>query len=150
MMNEPISTIMITKVVTVSPDDKLTVVKDILFNKRFHHIPVVKGPKNRLVGIITSYDIFKLNRKFEDYDSIKVQEVMTRKIATLRPEEKIGAAAQIFLRHLFHGMPIVNDDLELVGIITTHDILRYNFDKEYPDDEFEMIWRNFEVIEDEE
>lgn len=149
-MNEPISTIMITKVVTVSPDDKLTVVKDILFNKRFHHIPVVKGPKNRLVGIITSYDIFKLNRKFEDYDSIKVQEVMTRKIATLRPEEKIGAAAQIFLRHLFHGMPIVNDDLELVGIITTHDILRYNFDKEYPDDEFEMIWRNFEVIEDEE
>lgn len=150
MMNEPISTIMITKVVTVSPDDTLTVVKDILFNKHFHHIPVVKGPKNRLVGIITSYDVFKLNRKFEEYDSIKVQEVMTKKIASLRPEEKIGAAAQVFLRHLFHGMPIVNDDRELVGIITTHDILKYNFDKEYPDDEFEIEWRNLEITEGEE
>ncbi|MBK7409221.1 MAG: CBS domain-containing protein [Saprospirales bacterium] len=144
MMNEPISKIMITKVVTVSPDDKLTVVKEILFNKRFHHIPVVKGPKNRLVGIITSYDIFKLNRKFEEYDSITVREIMTKKIATLRPEEAIGAAAQVFLRHLFHGMPIVNEDQELVGIITTHDILRYNFDKEYPNDEFEIEWRHIE------
>lgn len=149
MMNEPISTIMITKVVTVSPDDKLTVVKDILFNKRFHHIPVVKGPNNKLVGIISSHDIFKLNRKFEEYDSLTVSEVMTRKIATLRPEEKIGAAAQVFLRHLFHGLPIVNDNLELLGIITTHDILKYNYDKEYPNDEFEIEWRNLETSEDE-
>lgn len=150
MMNEPISAIMITKVVTVNPEDKLTVVKDILFNKRFHHIPVVKGPKNKLVGIISSHDIFKLNAKFEDYDKLTVQDVMTKKIATLRPEEKIGAAAQVFLRHLFHGLPIVNDDLELLGIITTHDILKYSYDKEYPNDEFEIEWRNLEIIEDEE
>jgi CBS domain-containing protein len=150
MMNEPISAIMITKVVTVNPEDKLTVVKDILFNKRFHHIPVVKGPKNKLVGIISSHDIFKLNAKFEDYDKLTVQDVMTKKIATLRPEEKIGAAAQVFLRHLFHGLPIVNDELELLGIITTHDILKYSYDKEYPNDEFEIEWRNLEIIEDEE
>ncbi len=150
MMNEPISAIMITKVVTVNPEDKLTVVKDILFNKRFHHIPVVKGPKNKLVGIISSHDIFKLNAKFEEYDKLTVQDVMTKKIATLRPEEKIGAAAQVFLRHLFHGLPIVNDDLELLGIITTHDILKYSYDKEYPNDEFEIEWRNLEIIEDEE
>ena len=147
MMNEPISTIMITNVVTVSPDDKLTVVKEILFNKRFHHIPVVKGPKNQLVGIITSYDIFKLNRKFEEYDSLTVRDIMTKKIATLRPEEAIGAAAQVFLRHLFHGMPIVNENQELVGIITTHDILKYNFDKAYPGDEFEIEWRNIEEVD---
>ncbi|MFZ2898911.1 MAG: CBS domain-containing protein [Saprospiraceae bacterium] len=150
MMNEPISAIMTTKVVTVNPEDKLTVVKDILFNKRFHHIPVVKGSKNKLVGIISSHDIFKLDAKFEDYDKLTVQDVMTKKIATLRPEEKIGAAAQVFLRHLFHGLPIVNDELELLGIITTHDILKYNYDKEYPNDEFEIEWRNLEIIEDEE
>jgi acetoin utilization protein AcuB len=150
MMNEPISTIMTSKVVTVSPDDKLTVVKDILFNKRFHHIPVVKGPNNRLVGIITSYDIFKLDRRFDEYDAIKVSDIMTKKTATLRPNEKIGAAAQIFLRHLFHGLPIVNDDLELLGIVTTHDILKYNYDREYPNDEFEIEWRNLELMEGEE
>lgn len=144
MMNEPISTIMTTNVVTVSPDDNLAKVKDLLFNKRFEHIPVVKGPNNRLVGIVTPHDLLILNRKFEEYESIRVKDVMTKKIASFRPAEKIGAAAQVFLRHLFRGMPVVNDDQELVGIITSHDILRYNFEKEYPDDEFETVWRNLE------
>ena len=150
MMNESVSSIMTTKVITVHPEDKLTVVKDILFNKRIHHIPVVKGPKNKLVGIITSYDIFKLDRGFDEYDSILVQDVMTKKTATLHPHEKIGAAAQVFLRHLFHGLPIVNDELELLGIVTTHDVLKYNFDREYPNDEFEIQWRNLEITDGEE
>lgn len=139
MMNEPLSTIMTRKVVTVSPSDKLTAVKNILFDQRFHHIPVVKNEK--LVGIITSYDIMKLNLKFEDYENIAVEEVMTKKIVTLEANEKIGAAAQIFLRHLFHGLPIVNGEGDLQGIVTTHDIMRYIFDKEYPNDELERMYR---------
>lgn len=139
MMNEPLSTIMTRKVVTVSPSDKLTTVKNILFDQRFHHIPVVKNEK--LVGIITSYDMMKLNLKFEDYENIAVEEVMTKKIVTLEANEKIGAAAQIFLRHLFHGLPIVNGEGDLQGIVTTHDIMRYVFDKEYPNDELERIYR---------
>lgn len=139
MMNEPLSTIMTRKVVTVSPSDKLTAVKNILFDQRFHHIPVVKNEK--LVGIITSYDIMKLNLKFEDYENIAVEEVMTKKIVTLEANEKIGAAAQIFLRHLFHGLPIVNGEGDLQGIVTTHDIMRYVFDKEYPNDELERMYR---------
>ena len=138
-MNEPLSTIMTRDVVTVSPSDKLTAVKKILFDQRFHHIPVVKNGK--LVGIITSYDMMKLNLKFEDYDNIVVEDVMTRKIVTLEPREKIGAAAQIFLRHLFHGLPIVNGEGDLQGIVTTHDIMRYIFDKEYPNDELERMYR---------
>ena len=139
MMNEPLSTIMTRKVVTVSPSDKLTAVKNILFDQRFHHIPVVKNEK--LVGIITSYDIMKLNLKFEDYENIAVEEVMTKKIVTLEANEKIGAAAQIFLRHLFHGLPTVNGEGDLQCIVTTHDIMRYVFDKEYPNDELERMYR---------
>jgi len=130
---------MTRKVVTVSPSDKLTTVKNILFDQRFHHIPVVKNEK--LVGIITSCDMMKLNLKIEDYENIAVEEVMTKKIVTLEANEKIGAAAQIFLRHLFHGLPIVNGEGDLQGIVTTHDIMRYVFDKEYPNDELERIYR---------
>lgn len=130
MMNEPILKIMTREVITVKPEDKLTVVKDILFSKRIHHIPVVSGKK--LVGIITSYDLIKLGKGHEEYDNILVKEVMTPRIGTLGPNDKIGAAAEVFLENLIHGLPIVNEANELLGIITTHDVLKYEFLKEYP------------------
>lgn len=139
MMNEPISSIMTTEVITVSPLDTLNAVKKVLFEKRIHHIPVVDDDK--LVGIITSYDLMDYNVKFEQYEDILVEDLMTKKVITLGPKEKIGAAAQVFLRHLFHGMPIVNEAGELAGIVTTHDILRYNFDKAYPNDPLEQAYR---------
>ncbi len=130
MMNEPISTIMTKEVVTVRPEDTLAVVKDILFSKHLHHLPVVSNKK--LVGIVTSFDLFKLGKSFEEYGGIKVKEVMTTQLAKLSPSDKVGTAAEIFLRNLFHGIPIVNAHNELLGVITTHDILKYEFYKEYP------------------
>jgi CBS domain-containing protein len=140
MMNEPLSTIMTTNVITVTPNDKLSKVKEILFDKRFHHIPVVDD--SVLVGIVTTYDLVKLNKTFEAYEDMMVRDIMTTNIVTLEPQEKIGAAAQIFLRHLFHGLPIVDDNKVLKGIVTTHDIMKYQFDKEYPDDELEKVYRS--------
>jgi CBS domain-containing protein len=136
MMNEPISSIMTKEVITVRPDDSLAVVKNILFEKHIHHLPVTD--EGKLVGIITSYDLVKLGKCHEDYADILVKEVMTQKVATLESHEKIGAAAQVFLENLFHGIPIVNEQKELVGIITTHDVLKYEFKKEYPN--HELYW----------
>ena len=61
---------------------------------------------------------------------------MTKKVVTLGPKELVGAAAMVFLRHLFHGIPIVDDSGKLIGIITTHDLLKYEFQREYPNDIF--------------
>lgn len=135
MMNERISSIMTTNVVTVHPDDSLEVVKHLLFEKHFHHLPVVNSD-SVLVGIITSWDLIKSNKRFEEYGDYQVKDLMTQKVATLGPNESIGAAAMVFLKHLFHGMPIIDDEHKLLGIITTHDILKYEFLKEYPDDVF--------------
>ena len=136
-MNEPISTIMTKDVVTVRPEDSMAVVKDILFTKHLHHLPVLKGKK--LVGIITSFDLVKLGKPEDEYSGIKVEEVMTTRVATMGPNDKIGAAAQVFLENLFHGLPIVDEDYNLMGIITTHDILKYQFHKEYPN--HKLYWR---------
>ncbi|MBK9012723.1 MAG: CBS domain-containing protein [Saprospiraceae bacterium] len=135
MMNERISTIMTTKVVSVRPEDSLEEVKHLLFERHFHHLPVVDA-EGKLVGIITSWDLIKSNKRFEEYGDFKVQDLMTTKVATLGPNDLIGAAAMVFLKHLFHGLPIIQDDGTLVGIITTHDLLKYEFRKEYPDDIF--------------
>ena len=129
MMNEANSTIMTSKLVTVAPNDRLTAAKDIFQKSRIHHLPVVDGKK--LVGIITTGDLVWLNKKFDEYDEILVKDVMTKRLATLEPDEKIGAAAEVLLEHLFHAVPITLDG-DLVGIVTTFDILKYEFSKEYP------------------
>ncbi len=134
MMNERIRTIMTTNVITVHPEDSLEVVKEVLFKRHFHHLPVVEDGK--LVGIITTWDLVDSNKRFEEYAGIKVKELMTRKVATLSPDESIGAAAMVFVKHLFHGLPIVDDYNNLVGVVTTYDILKYTFLKAYPDDVF--------------
>ena len=135
MMNERISTFMTRDVVSVRPEDSLEEVKKLLFERHFHHLPVVDSD-GKLAGIITSWDLIKSNKRFEEYGDFKVKDLMTTKVATLGPNDLIGAAAMVFLKHLFHGLPIVDDDRTLLGIITTHDILKYEFQKEYPNDAF--------------
>jgi CBS domain-containing protein len=58
MMNERLSSIMTKNVVTVKPSDSLEVVKNLLFEKHFHHLPVINDD-NTLAGILTSWDLIK-------------------------------------------------------------------------------------------
>ncbi|MDX1476806.1 MAG: CBS domain-containing protein [Saprospiraceae bacterium] len=130
MMNEPLSSIMTTDLVTVHPKDKLSKVRDIFLNTRIHHLPVVDDAGD-LVGLLTTYDLFRLERTLDEYHAIPVDHVMTRRLAKLEPHQKIGVAAEIFLENLFHAVPIVEGN-KLVGIVTTFDVLKYEFDKAYP------------------
>ena len=128
-MNEVVSTIMTTNLITVGPEDNLQNVKNILINNRIHHVPVVEGRK--LVGLITTYDLFKLNVDHKDYEKTKVANVMTKKLAFIEPTDKVGTALEVFMEHLFHALPVLENG-ELVGMVTTFDILKYEFNKEYP------------------
>lgn len=130
MMNELVHTHMTTNVITLNPDNTLAEARDIMLNKRIHHLPIVEGKK--LVGMVTSWDFFKLGKSVDEYQSIKVSEVMTTRIATLDPDQHLGAVAEVLMEHLFHAVPIVNDKHELLGIVTSTDIIRYEHRKEYP------------------
>ncbi|HEX5624858.1 MAG TPA: CBS domain-containing protein [Saprospiraceae bacterium] len=130
MMNETVSTIMVREVITVSPNDTLQKVKEILINNRIHHVPVVDSG-NKLVGIVTTYDLFKLAVDHKDYPTTRVGNVMTKILATLEPTDKVGTAAEVFMEHLFHALPVVENG-NLVGIVTSFDVLRYEYNREYP------------------
>ena len=130
MMNEPVHTIMTPNVVTLSPGDTLGQAREIFMTKHIHHIPIVDGKK--LVGLVTSWDIFKLGLSAVAYQDVRISEVMSTHLATLEPDQHIGAVAEVLMEHLFHAVPIVNEHHELVGIVTTYDVLRYEYLKEYP------------------
>lgn len=131
MMNEPISLIMTRHVITADQNDTLAVARNIFLKNKVHHLPIVEG--SNLVGILTTYDLFKLNGSHngKSFEEMTIKDVMTKHVATLEPEDKIGSAAELFLENLFHAVPIVKDGI-LEGIITSFDVIKYEFMKEYP------------------
>ena len=130
MMNETVATIMVSDVISVTPNDSLQKVKEIFINNRIHHVRVI-DENGKLVGILTTYDLFKLNVDHKDYPTTKVANVMTKILAVIEPTDKIGTAAEVFMEHLFHALPVVENG-KLVGLVTSFDVLRYEYNKEYP------------------
>ena len=102
MMNEPVSSIMTRKLLTVGPNDTVDKVYDLLTKKGIHHIPVQDD--GLLVGLLTTYDLFKRGLDRERGKSVVVKDIMTTRLATLEPNAKVGTAAEIFLDHLFHAV----------------------------------------------
>lgn len=130
MMNEAISTIMTKKVKTVYSFDTLDTVRHKLLNEKIHHLPVIND-KNELLGIVTSYDMLKVDIPLSDYAKVFVTDIMNHKIVKVNPTDKVGTAAELLLDKRFHALPVV-ENKKLVGIVTSSDIMQYEFRKEYP------------------
>ena len=130
--------IMTKEVITVQPDDSMEKVKDIFDHYSIHHIPVILHKK--VVGIISRADYLRViqgftllsDSKAEEYNhallrSLLAGEVMTAKVACLGTEDTLMAAAGYFHENLFHAIPIIDDEGELAGIITTYDLINYAY-----------------------
>lgn len=128
----PISTLMTRKLVTVTPGDRITEVKEIFDHHAIHHIPVVKY--KTLVGIISKSDflLFVQGSNHPSYSKLveecrqqnyTVEEMMTKGIATLASTDRLNVALQLFSENMFHAIPIV-DEGELVGMLTTFDVIK--------------------------
>lgn len=134
---KPIKEIMTVKLVTVSPETTAREIKRLFERNSFHHLPVL-DKREKLVGMVSREDFYKLayvlsldSEQADDsqpsYDSIEAAQMMTKYPLALDPDDTIGLAADIILANKFHALPILDDD-KLVGIITSHDLLKYSFD----------------------
>ncbi|MCB0600693.1 MAG: CBS domain-containing protein [Saprospiraceae bacterium] len=126
----PVETIMSTFPLTIMPDTSLEKINAIFEHHLFHHLPVV-NELNILQGIISKEDLLRLTavrHHFSEnaYRSILARDIMTSKVFTISPRETIEQAANIFLDQYFHALPVV-DHGRLVGIVTTYDILKFQF-----------------------
>lgn len=129
----PISQIMATDLITVKKTDGLDVAEHKFKKHRIRHIPVVDG--KRIVGMLSMNDLLRISfadgayREEEDiqssiYEMFTVPQLMRSKLTTVAPENSIREVAQIFVKSEYHSLPVVKED-ELVGIVTTTDLIRY-------------------------
>lgn len=130
MLNEHVRDIMTKEPITVGPNDTLAQVNKIMVKKRLQQLPVTEN--GQLVGLITTFDLWKGKNDKEQEDERKVSEVMTRGVVKLSPKDKVGTAAELFVDRRFKTLPVVNLRNELKGVVTAFDVIQHVYMREYP------------------
>ena len=77
----------------------------------------VLNSKGKLVGIVTGRDL-----RFCTDDSLKVSEVMTRKVIVEHGQASEASAREKFDKYRIEKLPVVNDSNMLTGLITVRDM----------------------------
>lgn len=129
----PVSTIMTTDLVLLNASDGLDKAERLFKEHQIRHIPVIEG--NMIIGMLSLTDLLRLSfadgvyRDEENEDTIvynmfSIPQVMAKSIEYIAPETTIKEVAKILAKREYHALPVVKDN-ELVGIVTTTDLIRY-------------------------
>lgn len=126
-----VAEVMTSRVVTVTMDDRIPVLKSILSEAGFHHLLVVEDGK--LEGIVTDRDILRVLSPFLDTESerardsetaqLPAHQVMTRSPITISPDTSVKDALILMLTHDISCLPVLDGDT-IEGIFTIHDGVR--------------------------
>jgi acetoin utilization protein AcuB len=124
---------MTTNVVTINADEPVMRVVALLKQHNVRRLPV-EDKSGHLAGIVTdrdfreaapskatSLDHFEIK---DQLDKMTVADIMTPQPLTVRPEDTIIFAAAIMRQSKVSGMPVINDENVLVGIITESDLFK--------------------------
>jgi len=79
----------------------------------------------RAKGIITERDIvYKVLAKGVDPYKSKVEDIMSKPLRVVRPDTTIEDAAKAMRENMVKRLPVVNDDNELIGLLSEGDIMK--------------------------
>ncbi len=118
---------------TISPDMQFQDALHIMRENGYRRLPIVDG-QNRLVGIVserdllhaspspaTSLSVWEMNYLLS---KLKVSELMTKKVITVTSDMAIEAAAARMIESGVGGMPVVDRENHVIGVITETDIFK--------------------------
>lgn len=129
---DPVSKIMTSNIIKLNIDDQLTKAEDLFKRYKIRHLPVVNG--SHIVGMLSYADLQKVSfvNDFDDkpgveavvYNFFTIEQVMTQQVMSVFPWTPIKEVAKILSESNFNALPITQDQ-NLVGIVTTVDLLKY-------------------------
>ncbi len=131
--NEPIEKVLTRDVITTHTGQSVSDVRRLFAKHGFHHVPVVSGKK--LIGLISASDILGISvegissdeRSMDAYldHQFSVEGLMSKELRTLPQKSTIAEAAEVLSDGSVHAVPIVGEDDELVGLVTSTDLIRF-------------------------
>ncbi|HMA59021.1 MAG TPA: CBS domain-containing protein [Halanaerobiales bacterium] len=140
--------IMTTDVVTVDPKTSVKEAANIMSEKGISGLPVVQN--GELVGIVTENDLIikdkklhfpeyinviggiiylesykKFREEFKKFTAVNVEELMTKDVITVSPDDSIEDIATIMHQKNVNRLPVVDNSGQLIGIVTRANIVKH-------------------------
>jgi len=119
--------------VTIKPNTPFQEALNLMRERQFRRLPVV-NERGELVGIVserdllyaspspaTSLSIWELNYLLS---KLHVKELMTEDVITTTPDTFIEDAARLMAENKIGGLPVIDEQQHVVGVITETDVFR--------------------------
>ncbi|MFM5539709.1 CBS domain-containing protein [Aeromonas veronii] len=126
-----LSEIMTEHPFTLGPSNSVKQAMDLMQQERIRHIPIV-DEQHHLLGLVTLTDILATResklllispeREAEFTESVQLDEIMTRQVASVDPHAGIKEAALYLQRHRYGCLPVLKGR-KLIGIVTESDFI---------------------------
>jgi len=120
--------LMSAPVYTVSADDTVGHVKNVMLKRKVSRVLVTDG--GALVGLIAKYDLAKMLESSEagwrrrNQDRTHAKAIMSKDLITTSPNASIQEAAREIVANRIGCLPVLKED-ELIGILTETDLAAY-------------------------
>ncbi len=120
-------------VISIGPDTSMMKASRLMKEKKVRRLPVVDGDMT-VVGIISDRDIkdaspskattLDMHELYYLLSELKVKNIMTKSPVCAKADDSVEAVALLLMERGFGGMPVVDADGKLIGIITESDIFK--------------------------
>lgn len=129
---------MTENIISFDEEDSLDDIYECLINNSFRRVPILHDGK--LTGLITRADLLRAKIEKLKYqglsdeiveqqrNTILARDVMKSGLLTVRPQTPIYESIEILATNNITGLPVVDDFMNLVGIVSEKDILKLLYD----------------------
>ena len=109
---------------TVTPDMDVVKAAKLMIQSKQNRVPIVKSTTDRtVVGILSDVDILR-NVELPRNVSKTLESVMTKKVKTCSPDERISKVWNYMIETDYTGIPVVSKKGDPIGMITRRDIIK--------------------------
>jgi CBS domain-containing protein len=124
MNNKKCRDVMTEDVVVSTPEDTVGEVAQLMKTEDIGPVLIVDNQQSKtLVGIVTDRDlVLKVIAEGRDPQTTRVGDVMSKKLVTCYADDNIETAMKAMAQFQLRRIPVVEENMRLVGIISQADI----------------------------
>jgi CBS domain-containing protein len=115
-----VSDIMTQATVSDAADDTLAEASAKMWRQQTGSLLIMDGA--RLIGIVTERDVLRTIGEGHDPKAVSLRDVMTSDVVTVKSDLSVREAAQIMFDKWFRHLPVVDNEGDVVGIVSLRDL----------------------------
>lgn len=125
-LNKKVRDMMTTRMVAATRDYNARDLAVLLQSGTFTGIPIVE-PGNKLVGMVTEFDVLKAMVDGKDLHTVRAQDIMSSNPISVDEHQTAKEAMTLMVSHKIIRLPVVRDG-KLIGLVARTDIIDHLVD----------------------